>query len=94
MKNFFNTFRNIYKVEELRTKIGNTLLFLLIYRLGSFVVLPGVDPNALGDLKQQSSDGILGLARHWQDRLGIPHHVQRWQWVHHELHIDSTVANG
>jgi len=61
MKNFFNTLRNIYKVEELRTKIGNTLLFLLIYRLGSFVVLPGVDPNALGALKQQSSDGILGL---------------------------------
>ena len=61
MKNFINTIRNIYKVEELRTKIGNTLLFLLIYRLGSFVVLPGVDPAALGALKQQTSEGILGL---------------------------------
>jgi preprotein translocase subunit SecY len=61
MKNLFNTIKNIYKVEELRNKIGNTLLFLLIYRLGSFVVLPGVNPDALDALKQQTSDGIMGL---------------------------------
>ncbi|MCB0818993.1 MAG: preprotein translocase subunit SecY [Bacteroidetes bacterium] len=61
MKNLINTIKNIYKVEELRTKIGNTLLFLLIYRLGSFVVLPGVNPDALGELKKQTSDGIMGL---------------------------------
>jgi preprotein translocase subunit SecY len=61
MKNFINTIKNIYKVEELRTKIGNTLLFLLIYRLGSFVVLPGVNPAALDALKEQTSDGIMGL---------------------------------
>jgi preprotein translocase subunit SecY len=61
MKNLITTIKNIYKVEELRSKIGNTILFLLIYRFGSFVVLPGVDPSALGALKQQTSDGILGL---------------------------------
>jgi preprotein translocase subunit SecY len=61
MKNLINTIKNIYKVEELRNKIGNTLLFLLIYRLGSFVVLPGVNPDALDALKQQTSDGIMGL---------------------------------
>lgn len=61
MKKFFNTIQNIYKIEELRNKIGNTLLFLLIYRFGSFVVLPGVDPDALEALKQQTSGGIMGL---------------------------------
>jgi preprotein translocase subunit SecY len=61
MKNFITTIKNIYKIEELRTKIGNTLLFLLIYRFGSFIVLPGVNPDALGELKQQTSEGILSL---------------------------------
>ena len=61
MKNLITTIKNIYKIEELRTKIGNTLLFLLIYRFGSFIVLPGVNPEALGELKQQTSEGILSL---------------------------------
>lgn len=61
MKKLIDTIKNIYKIEELRNKIGNTLLFLLVYRLGSFVVLPGVNPAALDALKQQTSDGILGL---------------------------------
>ena len=61
MKNFFNTVKNIFSIEELRTKILNTLLFLLVYRLGSFVVLPGVNPDSLDALKQQTSEGILGL---------------------------------
>jgi preprotein translocase subunit SecY len=61
MKRLLNTIKNIYAIEELRSKIGNTLLFLLVYRLGSFVVLPGVNPDSLDALKQQTSDGILGL---------------------------------
>jgi preprotein translocase subunit SecY len=61
MKNFFNTVKNIFSIEELRSKILNTLLFLLVYRLGSFVVLPGVNPDSLDALKQQTSEGILGL---------------------------------
>jgi len=61
MKNLINTIKNIYKVEELRKKIGNTLLYLLIYRLGSFIVLPGVDPESLGDLKEQTGEGIMSL---------------------------------
>jgi preprotein translocase subunit SecY len=49
MKKFIETLVNIWKIEDLRNKILNTLGFLLIYRLGSFVVLPGIDSIALQD---------------------------------------------
>jgi len=61
MKKFITTVQNIFKIEDLRTRILNTLGFILIYRLGSFVVLPGVDPAQLGALQAQTSDGLLGL---------------------------------
>jgi preprotein translocase subunit SecY len=57
MKKFIRTIRNIFAIEELRDRILNTLGFLVIFRLGSFVVLPGVDPSKLTG----SSSGILGL---------------------------------
>ena len=46
-KKFVETLKNIYKIEELRKRILYTLGLLLIYRLGSFVVLPGIDSNEL-----------------------------------------------
>lgn len=61
MKRFIEILSNIYKIEELRTRIMYTLGILLVYRLGSFVVLPGIDPSQLENLKQQTSEGILGL---------------------------------
>lgn len=61
MRAFINTLKNIWKIEDLRQRILFTLGILLIYRLGSFVVLPGVDPNQLTALKQQTSGGVLGL---------------------------------
>jgi preprotein translocase subunit SecY len=61
MKRFIETLKNIYKIEDLRLRIGTTLFFLLIYRLGSFVSLPGIDPAQLQNLKNQTSDGLLGL---------------------------------
>ncbi|MCL2027413.1 MAG: preprotein translocase subunit SecY [Bacteroidales bacterium] len=61
MKRFLETLRNINKIEELRKRILYTLGIIVIYRIGSFVVLPGVDPAFLGALHQQTSDGILGL---------------------------------
>lgn len=48
MKKFFTTIKNIFSIEDLRIRILNTLVFLIIFRLGSFIVLPGVDPDALG----------------------------------------------
>ena len=61
MKSFIETLKNIYKIEDLRNRITYTLGILLIYRLGSYVVLPGVDPSQLEALQQQTSEGILGL---------------------------------
>ena len=59
MKKFFTTLSNIWKIDDLRVRITNTLLFLLIYRAGSFVVLPGVNPASLAN--QQSKEGLTGL---------------------------------
>lgn len=63
MKKLIDTIRNIFKIEELRNRILYTLGLLLIYRLGSFVVLPGLNPEALtgSGLQKQTADGILGL---------------------------------
>ncbi len=59
MKKFFNTLSNIWKIDDLRVRIINTLLFLLIYRIGSFIAIPGVDANAIDS--QKTREGILGL---------------------------------
>lgn len=61
MKRFIETIKNIYKIEDLRTRIAYTIGIILLYRLGSFVVLPGVDPAMLSALQQQASSGLLGL---------------------------------
>jgi preprotein translocase subunit SecY len=58
---FLETLRNIWKIEDLRSRILTTLGFILIYRLGSFVVIPGIDPNQLANLEAQTSGGVLGL---------------------------------
>ena len=57
MKNFFKTILNIFGIEELKSRILNTLGFLIVFRLGSFVTLPGVNP----DLLMQDSEGLLGF---------------------------------
>lgn len=61
MKKFIETIKNIYKIEDLRARILYTLGILLIYRLGSKVVLPGVNPNLLAELKEKTSSGVLGI---------------------------------
>ncbi len=57
MKRFIETIKNIFSIEELRTRILNTLLFITVFRLGSHVVLPGVEPDRMNI----SSQGLLGL---------------------------------
>ena len=61
MKKLIQTIKNIFKIEELRTRILYTLGLLVIYRLGSFIVLPGIDSAQLANLQQSSSEGLVGL---------------------------------
>ncbi|MDN3549663.1 preprotein translocase subunit SecY [Mucilaginibacter aquaedulcis] len=61
MKKFFTTLSNIWKIEDLRVRIINTLLFLLIYRVGSFVVLPGVNATSISDHKAEGLVGLLNM---------------------------------
>ncbi len=59
MKKLFTTLSNIWKIEDLRARILFTLLCLLIYRIGSFIIIPGVDASALEDA--EAKEGLLGL---------------------------------
>ena len=61
MNRLIETIRNIFKIEELRRRILFTVLIILIYRFGSFVVIPGIDPNKLAALQNSSNEGLLGL---------------------------------
>ncbi|HEY0039814.1 MAG TPA: preprotein translocase subunit SecY, partial [Flavisolibacter sp.] len=61
MKNLIKTLKNIWSIEELRSKILFTLLLLFIYRVGTHIVLPGINPEGLTRLEDQTSGGILGL---------------------------------
>ena len=61
MKKFIETIKNIYKIEELRKRIGYTILLVLIYRLGCYVVLPGLDPARLTALQGSTQEGLVGL---------------------------------
>ena len=64
-KKLVETLKNIYKIEELRKRIAYTLGLLLVFRLGCFVVIPGIDPNTLGEgsalADQMNSNTLLGL---------------------------------
>ncbi|WP_297949162.1 preprotein translocase subunit SecY [uncultured Porphyromonas sp.] len=55
------TLKNIWKIEDLRKKLLVTILYVVIYRLGSFVVIPGIDPEALSALRTQTEGGLLAL---------------------------------
>jgi len=58
---FIEIVKNIWKIEDLRNRLLTTLLFVLIYRFGSFVVLPGIDPTALTSLHAQTAGGLMAL---------------------------------
>ena len=60
-RKFIQTIKNIWKIEDLRVRIGITLLLVAIYRFGSYVVLPGIDPAMLTRLQEQTSGGLMSL---------------------------------
>lgn len=55
------TVKNIWKIEDLRYRILTTLLFVMVYRVGSYVVLPGIDPQFLSQLQNQTRGGLMAL---------------------------------
>ncbi|MGN6617731.1 MAG: preprotein translocase subunit SecY [Ilyomonas sp.] len=62
MKKFIQTLKNIWSIEELRNKILVTLGFLLVYRFGTHIVLPGIDPNKIQEAAANTrGNGLLGL---------------------------------
>lgn len=61
MKKLIQTFKNIWMIEDLRQRILITILFVAIYRFGSFVVLPGIDPAGLTALQAQTDEGLMSL---------------------------------
>ena len=61
MKKFIETIKNIFKIEELRKRLLYTLGLILVYRLGCFIVLPGIDATMLAKLQNTASSGLVGL---------------------------------
>lgn len=61
MKKFIETLKNCWKIEDLRQRLLIVLLFTAIYRFGSFVVLPGINPGQLEKLQSQTSGGLMSL---------------------------------
>ncbi len=61
MKKFIETIKNIFKIEELRKRIIYTFELILVYRLGCFIVLPGIDATLLANLQNTASEGLVGL---------------------------------
>src|SRR5665811_808312 len=57
----FQPLKNIFKIEDLRSRLIYTFLIILLYRLGKYVTLPGIDPSQLAGLRSQTSSGIMGL---------------------------------
>ena len=61
MKKFIETLKNCWKVEDLRQRLLITFLFVAIYRFGSYVVLPGINPSQLVSLQNQTRGGLMSL---------------------------------
>ena len=61
MKRLIQTIKNFFKIEELRKRIGYTVLLLLVYRLGSFIVIPGIDSTMIANMQDFSQEGLVGL---------------------------------
>ena len=61
MKHFFQTIANIFKIEDLRKRLIYTFGLIVVFRLGSYIVIPGIDASQLSLLQQKTSEGLVGL---------------------------------
>ena len=76
------TIKNIWKIEDLRNRILTTLLLVAIYRFGTYVVLPGIDPKALTALQEQTRGGLLALLDMFSGGAFLTHLFLRWESCH------------
>ena len=60
MKRFFQTIANIFKIEDLRKRLLYTFGLIVVYRLGSYIVIPGIDATQIAALQQKTSEGLVG----------------------------------
>ena len=61
MKRFFQTIANMFKIEDLRKRLIYTFMLIVVYRLGSYIVIPGIDASQIAALQQKTSEGLVGL---------------------------------
>ena len=76
------TIKNIWKIEDLRNRILTTLLLVAIYRFGTYVVLPGIDPKALTALQEQTRGGLLALLDMFSGGAFLMHLFLHWESCH------------
>ena len=73
MKKIIDTIKNIFKIEELRTRLTYTFLLVIIYRLGCQIVLPGIDGYTLVELsKNADNSGLVGLLNMFSGGTSVP----------------------
>ena len=82
-----DTIKNIWKIEDLRKRLVVTFLLILVYRVGCYVVLPGIDPNQLAAMKSFTSGGLMQLLDMFSGGAFS-------QALYHGVDRDTTVGHG
>ncbi len=86
MRKSIETLKNIWNIEDLRQRILITILFVAIYRFGSYVVLPGINPDMLSKLHEQTSEGLLALLNMFSGGAFPMHLFLHWELCRTSLH--------
>ena len=95
MRKAIETLKNIWKIEDLRQRILITILFVAIYRFGSYVVLPGINPAMLTQLHKQTSEGLVSLVKYvlWRSIFQCLYFCIGNHAVYLCIHCNSVVGN-
>ena len=96
MKRFIETLKNIWKIEELKSKILLTLGLLLIYRVGSNVVLPGIDPESLEALRKSNQQRFARYSKrlHWRSLRQCLHPGLGYYALYLGIHCHAVAGYG
>ena len=103
MKRLIQTLKNIWSIEDLRKRILYTIGLVLVYRIGCYIALPGVDPTQLQNLQNQGADGLMGLLNMFSGgafsnasifALGIMPYSIRYHALHYGFDCHPAVCYG